>query len=71
VLVTFCTTPVASSTFLSLPSDGTPKPMNRPSGDQNGFAAPSVPLIRRGIDTSKERTHSPLFPAPFLATKAM
>ncbi len=51
--------------FLSFPVDA--KPMNLPSGDQNGIVAPSVPASGRAEASSKARTQSCARPSPFRA----
>jgi len=45
------------------------KPMNRPSGDQNGRCAPSVPASSRGEGSSRCRTQSRLGLSPRRALK--
>src|SRR6516225_10162579 len=46
------------------------KPIRRPSGDQNGSNAPSVPLICCAFDADNARTQSLSFPSGPKATKA-
>ncbi len=44
------------------------KAIERPSGDQNGPDAPSVPSIKRGSTVAKFRTHSCATPLVLIAT---
>ena len=48
--------PPATSTFFSFPS--AKKPIQRPSGDQNGDRLPSVPAIGRAVSDASGRIHS-------------
>src|SRR2546422_315881 len=51
-----CTAPPAAGTFFSLSSEK--NPIQRPSGDQNGYSAPSVPGIEWADTSARGRSHN-------------
>src|SRR5215468_11149900 len=53
--------PLDTLTVFNFP--GVKKPMEVPSGDQNGSEAPSVPGIARAITESRDLNHSIIFPS--------
>src|SRR5262245_42806293 len=63
-----CGGPPWTSILLSLESAKTP--MERLSGDQKGYEAPSVPSNGRAVREARGRTQSRSLPSPVRATKA-
>lgn len=63
-----CATPPVASIFFSFAS--AKKPIQRLSGDQKGFHAPSLPAAARAEPSSSARTHSCLRPAASIVVKA-
>src|SRR6266545_3960164 len=59
--------PPAASIFFNFPE--AKKPIDRPSGDQNGYDASSVPGSARGASSSKERTQRRVLPEASRAEK--
>src|SRR5579859_6603927 len=66
-LHTICDPPPAMSILSSLPA--TKKPIDRLSGDQKGYEAPSVPLTGWAVKVSSGRTQSIVLPDESLAAK--
>ena len=59
------------STSIFLKKRSAKKPMCRPSGDQNGLCAPSVPASGCALDSESFRTQRRLGLSPFLAVKTI
>src|SRR6516162_68894 len=57
--------PLEASIFFSFPA--AKNPMTRPSGDQKGKPAPSVPSRDRAFIESTGRTHNSTFPSEIVA----
>src|SRR5215510_12999195 len=65
------TAPPAVSTRLRSPLLRVKNPIDRPSGEKNGPAAPSLPATGCASLASTERTHSMSGPSPLRAQYAM